>query len=114
MELTQKNITTAYAKLQDARHRLARAAEEHAIAKHALDETEARSIAEGVDGKNETERKANLRVLHNDLHTHLHDTETELIAARLEYDQATFTVEELKLQLRLLEVTARQLEGSVA
>lgn len=77
-----------------------------AEAKLELDTEEARLVVGGVEGKNEAERKANLRVQLNGQHQALHVAESGAAQARRDLDVARVRLDSLRYQLRLLEVQA--------
>lgn len=69
-----------------------------------LDTAEANLIVAGIEGKNEAERKANLRVQLGEKFDELHFAESAAAQARRDLEVARVRLDCLRYQLRLLEV----------
>ena len=99
-------LTQAKNGLEDAQINLCGALTAHAEAKRTLELSEARMLCEGVDGKNEKERTAKLRLELSSEYTALAEAEDTLTEARcafeltrLEWDLARYQVRALELPL---------------
>ena len=99
--LTQ--LTTAKNGLEDAQITLCGAVTAHAEAKRALEHAEAHLIYEGVEGKNEKERAANLRLELTDAYTVLAEAEDALTEARCAHDLARLEWDLARYSVKLLE-----------
>ena len=95
-------LTAAKNALEDAQITLCGAVTAHAEAKRALEQAEALKLCEGVDGKNERERTAKLRLELTSEYTALAEAEDALTearcaheVARLEWDLARYSVRAL-------------------
>ena len=89
--------------LEDAHIRLCGTVTAHAEAKRALELAEAHKLCEGVDGRNEKERAAKLRLELSEPHTALHEAEDALAEARCAYEVARLEWDLVRYQLRALE-----------
>lgn len=69
-----------------------------------LDLAEAHLLAAGVEGRNEAERKANLRLQLAEHYHNLRDAEAGVSSARHDLEIARAWLDALRYQLRLLEV----------
>ena len=98
--------------LEDAQITLCGAVTAHAEAKRVLEHVEALKLCEGVDGKNERERAAKLRLELSAEYAALAEAEDALTEARCAYEVARLEWELVRYQLRagesqhLLEVAA--------
>ena len=72
--------------------------------KFELEGQEAGLVAAGIEGKNEAERKANLRLKLEGKYTELHAAEIGAAQARRDLEVARVRLDSLRYQLRLLEV----------
>ncbi len=97
-DLTGK-LETAALSLQDEQANYAGAVVEVAEAKRALEIARARRLTAGIDGRNEAQRDAMLRVELHGLYDEVHEAEQTLTEARcalerarLEWDLARYTV----------------------
>ncbi len=98
-------LQTAKNTLEDAQIAYCGAVTAHAEAKRALELAEAVALCEGVEGKNEKERAAKLRLELTAGYSGLHDAEDALTearcaleVARLEWDLARYSVRVLEPQ----------------
>ena len=89
--------------LEDAHIRLCGAVTAHAEAKRALELAEAFKLCEGVDGKNEKERAAKLRLELSTETTTLHEAEDALTETRCAYEVARLEWDLVRYELRALE-----------
>ncbi len=89
--------------LEDAHITLCGAVTAHAEAKRALELAEAVKLCEGVDGKNDRERTAKLRLELSAEHTALYETEDALTETRCAYEVARLEWELVRYQVRVLE-----------
>jgi hypothetical protein len=92
--------------LEDAQIALCGAVTAHAEAKRALELAEALKLCEGVDGKNERERVARLRLELKSEYTALAEAEDALAEARCAYEIARLEWDLVRYQLRSLEATS--------
>ena len=81
-------LTKAKNALEDAQITLCGAVTAHAEAKRIFERAEAYLICEGVDGKNEKERAAKLRLELTAAYHALHEVEDALTEARCAYEVA--------------------------
>ena len=86
--------------LEDAQITLCGAVTAHAEAKRGLELSEARMLYEGVDGKNEKERTAKLRLELSAEYTALAEAEDALTEARCAFEVARLEWELVRYQLR--------------
>lgn len=91
--------------LEDAHIALCGAVANHAFAKRALERHEARLICEGVDGKNEAQRAAKLRLELSDFYIDLHAAEDALTEARCALELARLEWDLGRYSVRVLETT---------
>lgn len=91
--------------LEDAHHTLYGAVTAHARAKRVLELAEAVTLSVGVDGKNEAQRAANLRLELSAEHVALQDAEDALAEARCAYEVARLEWDLVRYQVRMLEAT---------
>jgi hypothetical protein len=89
--------------LEDAQIALCGAVTAHAEAKRALELAEAHKLCEGVDGRNEKERAAKLRLELGAEYSALHQAEDALSEARCAHELARLEWELVKLRLREFE-----------
>ncbi len=89
--------------LEDAHITLCGAVTAHAEAKRALDLAEAVKLCDGVDGKNDRERTAKLRLELSAEYTALYETEDALTETRCAYEVARLDWELVRYQVRVLE-----------
>ncbi len=89
--------------LEDAHIRLCGVVTAHAEAKRALELAEAFKLCEGVDGKNDRERTAKLRLELSAETTALHEAEDALTEARCTYEVARLEWDLVRYELRALE-----------
>ena len=99
-------LTAAKNGLEDSQISLCGAVTAHAEAKRTLELSEARMLCAGVDGKNEKERTAKLRLELGTEYTALAEAEDALTearcafeGARLEWDLARYSVRVLETQV---------------
>lgn len=104
LTLTTENLQDATVELFRATNELERSARVLAEIKFELDAEEATLIAAGVEGKNEAERKANLRLKLAEKYAELHGAELGAAQARRDVEVARIQLDGLRYQLRLLEV----------
>lgn len=104
LTLTTENLQDATVELFRATNELERSARVLAEIKFELDTEEATLITAGVEGKNETERKANLRLKLAEKYAELHGAELGAAQARRDVEVARIQLDGLRYQLRLLEV----------
>ena len=97
-------LATAKNGLEDAQITLCGAVTAHAEAKRALELAEALKLCEGVDGKNERERTAKLRLELSSEYAALAETEDALTEARCAYELARLEWDLARYQLRALEL----------
>ena len=93
-------LTTAKNGLEDAQITLCGAVTAHAEAKRALEVAEAVKLCEGVDGKNDKERTAKLRLELSAEYTTLAEAEDTLTEARCAFEVARLDWELVRYQLR--------------
>lgn len=89
--------------LEDAHIALCGAVADHAFAKRALERREALLICEGVDGKNEAQRTAKLRLELSDYYIALHEAENALTETRCAVEVARLEWDLVRYQVRVLE-----------
>ena len=99
-------LTQAKNGLEDAQITLCGAVTAHAEAKRTLEQAEAVKLCEGVDGKNERERMAKLRLELSSEYATLAEAEDALTEARCAYEVARLEWELPKQHIKLLEVAA--------
>jgi DNA polymerase III epsilon subunit-like protein len=103
----QNMIIDAYTELSQARVRLNLSAERSYEANDALKTRKTSLISAGqIDGKNETERKAQLETLTADETNLVRDAETNERDARFEFEMASGQVEMVRALLRVAELSA--------
>ena len=102
--LTTENLQDATVELIRATNELERSARVLAEVRFELDAEEATLIASGIEGKNEAERKANLRLKLESKYAELHGAELGAAQARRDVEVARIQLDGLRYQLRLLEV----------
>ncbi len=88
--------------LEDAQIALCGAVTAHAEAKRALELAEALKLCEGVEGKNERERAARVRLELAAEHTALAEAEDALTEARCAYEVARLEWDLARYQVRML------------
>ncbi len=91
--------------LEDAQIAYCGAVTAHAEAKRALELAEALKLCEGVEGKNEKERAAKLRLELAPEYTALYEAEDALYEARCAHEVARLEWDLARLQARVLEVS---------
>ena len=92
--------------LEDAQITLCGAVTVHAEAKRALDLAEAHKLTEGVEGKNEKERAAKLRLEQEVEYTALCEAEDALSESRCAFELTRLEWELSRQQVKLLQVAA--------
>jgi len=101
--MDEQTIGEAYARLQQARMALWRAAEQAIQARLTLEKERAARLMTGeIAGKNEAEREARARELLTSLYEAVEAAEADERRARLEYDLARLEVERVEALLRWL------------
>lgn len=90
--------------LEDAHITLCGAVTTHAEAKRALELTEAVKLCEGVDGKNEAQRTAKLRLELQNEYSALHGAEDALAEARCAYEVARLEWDSVRYQIKMFEL----------
>lgn len=90
--------------LEDAQIALCGAVTAHADAKRRLEVAEAGAVYAGVEGKNEKERAAKLRLELSDFYIDLHVSEDNLHEARCTYELARLEWDLARYSVRMLEV----------
>lgn len=88
--------------LEDAHIRLCGVVTAHAEAKRALELAEALKLCEGVEGRNERERAAKLRLELSAETTALHEAEDALAEARCAYEVARLEWDLARYSVRVL------------
>ena len=96
-------LTAAKNSLEDAQITLCGAVTAHAEAKRGLELSEALKLCEGVDGKNERERTAKLRLELSSEYTALAEAEDALTEARCGYELARLEWDLARYSVRVLE-----------
>jgi hypothetical protein len=96
-------LQTAKNTLEDAQIAFCGAATAHAEAKRALELAEAHKLCEGVEGKNEAQRTAKLRLELSVEYTALAEAEDALTEARCAYDVARLEWELARYKVRMFE-----------
>ena len=96
-------LTAAKNGLEDAQITLCGAVTAHAEAKRGLELSEARMLCEGVDGKNEKERTAKLRLELATEYTALAEAEDALAEARCDFELARLEWDLCRYNIRVLE-----------
>ena len=89
--------------LEDAHIRLCGALTAHAEAKRALELAEAYKLSEGIDGKNEKERAAKLRLDLDAEYSAFHESEDAMTEARCAYEVARLEWDLARYSVRILE-----------
>lgn len=89
--------------LEDAHITLCGAVTAHAEAKRTLELAEATALCNGVEGKNEAQRAAVLRLQLEGEHSTLHAAEDALAEARCAYDLARLEWDLARYSVRVLE-----------
>lgn len=89
--------------LEDAHITLCGAVTAHAEAKRTLELAEAVKLCEGVDGKNEAQRDARVRLELSAEYTALYETEDALTETRCAYEVARLEWDLIRYQVRVLE-----------
>ena len=96
-------LTQAKNGLEDAQITLCGAVTAHAEAKRGLEQAEALKLCEGVDGKNDKERTAKLRLELASEYTVLAEAEDVLTEARCAYEVARLEWDLARYSLRVRE-----------
>jgi len=96
-------IATAKNGLEDAQINLCGAVTAHAEARRTLEHAEALKLCEGIDGKNEKERAAKLRLELIIEYTALAEAEDALTEARCTFEVVRLEWDLARYQLRALE-----------
>ncbi|MFC3833404.1 hypothetical protein [Deinococcus rufus] len=104
--LSADTIRTATNEVIRATEGLRRCAQELADVEFEFDTAEATALAAGVEGGNEAQRKANLRLRLADQHATVKGARDRHADARRDLDVAQAILTALRYQLRLLEVSA--------
>lgn len=89
--------------LEDAQITLCGAVTAHAEAKRTLEHAEALKLCEGIEGKNEKERAARLRLELTDAYTALAEAEDALTEARCAFEVARLEWDLARYSVRLKE-----------
>ena len=97
-------LQTAKNGLEDAQISLCGAVTAHAEAKRTLEQAEAVKLCEGVDGKNERERSAKLRLELTGEYAALAEAEDALTEARCAFEGARLEWNLARYSVRVLEV----------
>jgi len=105
-QLTAQTITDAAAKFTAARTAHAEAVEHEIEQKFRLSLKENEALSTGVEGSNETARKANLLKMFEDERAHVRMAEKATRAARLALDNAETEFTAVRYQVRLQEAGA--------
>ena len=103
MAFLLSQLTAAKNGLEDAQIILCGAVTAHAEAKRGLEQAEAVKLCEGVDGKNEKERSAKLRLELSAEVTAFAEAEDALTEARCAYEVARLEWDLCRYQVRVLE-----------
>ena len=90
--------------LEDAHITLCGAVTTHAEAKRALERAEAVKLGRGVDGKNEAQRTAKLRLELEGEYAALHVSEDALAEARCAYEVARLEWDSMRYQIKMYEL----------
>ncbi len=98
-----EDLEAASLVLQDAHATYAGALARVSDAKKDLETTRARLIAEGVDGKNEAQREAKIRLELAAYYEQLHEAETDLVDARCSLDVARIEWDTVRYTIRAFE-----------
>ena len=96
-------LTAAKNGLEDAQITLCGAVIAHAEAKRTLEHTEALKLCEGVEGRNEKERAAKLRLELSSEYTALAEAEDALTEARCAFEGARLEWDLARYSMRILE-----------
>ena len=96
-------LATAKNGLEDAQITLCGAVTAHAEAKRTLEQAEASKLCEGVEGRNEKERAAKLRLELGAEYGALAETEDALTEARCAFELARLEWDLARYQLRAVE-----------
>ena len=96
-------LATAKNGLEDAQITLCGAVTAHAEAKRGLEQDEAVKLSEGVDGKNERERTAKLRLELSSEYAALAEAEDALTEARCAFEGARLEWDLARYSVRVLE-----------
>lgn len=106
--ITQEEIKHAYAWLTSATTEYRQKADAEIIAKDDLDRAKLAGLFDGtIDGKNDTMREAAAREQLLELYEQYETLSHNARTARLEFDLATLRVDELKMLMRLAEITVQ-------
>ena len=97
----------AQARLLAAQHDLFTLGDEVAVNKFALEDAKAKTLSDGVEGKNAEQREARMRLCLSDLYQTLFDSEQGLSQARLEFEGAKLEWDCLRYRLRAYEVASQ-------
>ena len=96
----------AQAKLMGAQHEVSITSDKLASCKYQLEEARATAIAEGLEGKNEAQREATLRMSLGELYDKIHRLELKLFNHKLELSFAQLEWDTLRYRLRSYEAIA--------
>lgn len=96
----------AQARLMGAQHEVAVTGDKLASCKFQLEEARACALAHGVEGKNEGQREAALRLSLSELYGEAHRLELKLSTAKLELSFAQLEWDTLRYRLRSYEAIA--------
>lgn len=107
------DLEDTQARLMGAQHEVCALSDHLAACKYQLDNARACALVEGVEGKNEAQREAALRLSLGELYQAIHETELKLSRAKLELTFAHLEWDTLRYRLRAYE-TATQLIGGRA
>lgn len=96
----------AQARLMGAHHEFAITADKLTVCRFQLDEARACGLSQGVEGKNEPQREAGLRLSLGELYAEIHRLELRLSNAKLELTFAQLEWDTLRYRLRSYESIA--------
>lgn len=106
LQVLALDFEDAQAKLMGAQHEVSVTSDKIAGCKYQLDNARACAIAEGLEGKNEAQREAALRLSLSELHDELHRLDLKLSTAKLELNFAQLEWDTLRYRLRAYETIA--------
>lgn len=96
----------AQAKLMGAQHEVSGTSDELTACRFQLEEAKACTLAQGVEGKNEAQREAALRLSLSELYGEAHRLELKLSTVKLELTFAQLEWDTLRYRLRAYETIA--------
>jgi len=108
MIVSAEDITHAYTSLDNATNRVLQTQLYALGLKYELDDAISRAIAHGeIEGKNDSERKANTDTKFSERKTQLRIAQGEAEIANVDFELAQHEVSRVQALLRLLEVTSK-------